>query len=262
MRQYGLVALMVVSALASLARADLMESRANSFETLKSGFVAHSTTAHAGKLQSDAGYTAGNVWEYSHVEYDGSQTPAPSIFSMTPMDWYPGSVFGDVFNRTTESYRGPYARSSEIVARPNADVTYPDQAGIHGVAMAFVNVFGGARDIEISGSYRLNADGGSGGMVSVFIYKQALDNATTTLHSVIDQSVIGWNNATTITLDSPLTATLASGEKIFVVMNITGLGSAAWNNLEDGNLAWNVTPEPATLVLLAAGGLVALRRRR
>lgn len=227
----------------------IIEARKTSFDntvTANSG-----QTSHAGKLTGDS-YIDG-MWSYASLTY--ALGSSPSSFVPATMNYHHND-YGNVFAGTSLL---PHAANINLVHHTQAmgDNKY-------GVALAFTNVLGYATTVTLSGSYKVgdNISNIPGTHIDSWIYVVSTGGTTTVLESSILPIKGGWT-AQTVTLATPLSATLQPGDKIYVALGGETYSSTLGDHyfLEDGGLTWSV-PEPASLALLALGGLALLRRRR
>jgi hypothetical protein len=229
-----------------------IESRTTSWDNNSAGFVA-GQAGTPGKLEGDATYTPG-MWSYDAMNY--ALPGNPSSFAATGMTYLPGHMYGNVFCVGSSVWSLPLANSDTLIHH------WGTMGGNnYGAGLAFNNVLGSAKEIQISGSYTISQNQWGNRAVDSWIYKKAADNRVSILFE--NHQVLPNPNNVTVALANPVSAILQPGEQIFVVLGgQQDGGSGDHYRLYDGGLSWSVVPEPATLGLMSMGLLGLLRRRK
>jgi len=226
------------------------ESRSTSWTTNLTSTDNYGQTSHAGKLAGGS-YIDG-MWSYYALNYTLTNGFPPSTVTASVMDY-----------RQDGGYGNKFATASSLLPLAGDDALVHHSANMggnnYGVALAFTNVLGHADTFTLSGSYGVGLNS-TARIIDSWIY--VVSGSTTT---VLKSSEITYGNAWvpyTITLTTPLSATLQPGDKIYVALGGgTDYSGGDHYFLNDAGLTWSV-PEPASLALLGLGGLALLRRRR
>lgn len=221
----------------------IIEARKTSFDntvTANSG-----QTSHAGKLTGGS-YIDG-MWSYASLNY--ALGSSPSSFVPTTMNYH-HTDYGDVF---AGGYMLPNATDTSLLTHWGVM-----GGNNYGVALAFTNVLGHADTFTLAGSYGVDQSEWSPRYVDSWIYVVSGGTTTVLSSNRVLTNPLGY----TVTLATPLTATLQPGDKIYVAFGGEQDGGGGDHyHLYDAGLTWSV-PEPASLALLGLGGLALLRRRR
>lgn len=129
-------------------------------------------------------------------------------------------------------------------------VLYMDATNVTNITISYnLRDVDGAADNSIQPvalQYRVGGTGSFTNVGAAFVADASSGPSLATLVTPVTASDLAWDNA---------------GILEFRIMTSNALGSDEWIGIDDIQINGTVVPEPASLVLLALGGLLAVRRR-